>query len=142
MIVRAAMKSPAFAKLNSEWQDEVVEERSWKIAIPPLWSSLLNEYWDRYARLYLDSPSIQGQLIDPSGTRPGGVIEAAGDLYQPAAEEIEALKERLRAAARAVGAAAAEGAEEAGRQARYGAIAAGLLGLAGVLWWSQQVTRR
>lgn len=158
MIYRAALKTAAFAKLNAAWQDEVVEERTWKIAIPPLWSALLREYWDRYAALYKAAPpALQAQLINPATGQPGGTAEAYAELTQPAREEAAALiargeaayneavgsmKERARAAARAVGAEMAAGAQERTEPAMEAWWVFGLGGLAALLWYNRSQLRR
>lgn len=148
-IVKAAARGGAFAKLNDGWQDEVVEERSWKMAIPPLWSSLLESYWIQYGKLYRTAAP---GLVNPYAVAPTGISGALRDLYAPTvqltqqaqqkAEQV--LKEaqatattKIKNALRAAGKLTAEGAaEETKDQAtNWGVWAAGLgaLGLAGYL---------
>lgn len=151
MIVRAALKGPAFAKLNEDWQDEVVEERDWKIAIPPLWSSLINEYWERYRQLYAATPQpLKSSLIHPATGRPGGTKEAYADLTKPlvdpfkekAAAAARAAEERARAAAREIGREAARGAQEESKGAVEAWWVLGLGGLAAVLWLNRSLLQR
>jgi hypothetical protein len=147
-IVRAARRGPAWARLNAAWQDEAVEERNWKLAIPPLWSSLMESFWTRYAALYRAEPNKAG-ITSPYAVAPSGISGALRDLYAPtvqlteqaqraAGQAIEEAKAKaaakLKAALRAAGAEAAKGAaEETGRQTTNWAVWAVGLGLLGAV---------
>lgn len=127
-IVRAAMRGPAWKKLNEDWQDEAVEERTWKQALPPLWSSVMEAYWTRYAELYRAEKNRTG-LVNPYDVAPTGIAGALKDLYKPtvelteqaqkaASDAITRAKEaalaKLEKLAKEAGAAAARGAREEG----------------------------
>jgi len=140
-IVRAASRGGEFAALNGRWQDEVVEERSWKIAIPPVWSALLERFWIEYGKLYRTATN-RAALVNPYDVAPAGISGALRDLYAPtvqatqqtAAKVEQTLKDaqaaataKVKNALRSAGRIAAEGAaEETKDQAtNWGAWAAG-----------------
>ncbi|MFQ5339983.1 MAG: LPXTG cell wall anchor domain-containing protein [Anaerolineae bacterium] len=147
-IVRAAMKGPAWAKLNAAWQDEAVEERSWKMAIPPLWASLMGSFWTRYAGLY-QAEKNKTAFVSPYAVAPSGIPGALRDLYAPtvqlteqakrqAAQAIEDAKDKaaakLKAALQAAGGEMAKGAaEETGKQTTNWAVWALGLGVLGTV---------
>jgi hypothetical protein len=149
-IVRAASRGGAFGKLNVGWQDEVVEERNWKMALPPLWASLLENYWKQYAELY--RAAGDKTLANPYDVAPTGISGALRDLYRPTVQVAEQAKKQVEqqvaAAKKAVtdkaknllqtsGKLLAEGAaEETQKQAtNWGAWAAGIaaIGFGGYL---------
>lgn len=154
-IVRAASRGGAFAKLNEGWQDEVVEERNWKMAIPPLWSSLLESYWIQYGKLYRTAAP---GLVNPYDVAPTGISGALRDLYRPTTQVAEqaqqkaeqTLKEaqaaataKIQSALKAAGKAAAAGAaEETQKQAvHWGVWAAGAAVLAAAGYLAMRTRR-
>jgi hypothetical protein len=125
-IVKASMRGGAWYALATDWQDRVVEERNWKIAIPPLWSALMEEFWTKYGQLYRAESNKTG-ITNPYNVAPHGISGALRDLFAPtidtarnvqvAAEaKLQQLKEsaqaRVTAALKAAGRDVAEGAAD------------------------------
>lgn len=125
-IVAASMRGGQWYKLASDWQDEVVEERNWKILIPPLWSSTLEKFWTQYAQLYRTDPNASS-LTSPYGIAPSGISGAVKEFFAPTRDtakniqasidaKIQTLKtaaeSRVQAALKAAGQVAAKGAVE------------------------------
>jgi hypothetical protein len=146
-IVRAAMRGPTWKKLNEDWQDEAVEERNWKMAIPPLWSSVMQAYWTRYAELYQAERNRTG-LVNPYDVAPTGIAGALRDLYKPAVELTEQAQKaaadaiakakeaaiaKLKKVAEEAGASAARGAQKEGMNWVVWLVSLGVLGTAGYL---------
>lgn len=144
-IVRAARKGPLWARLNADWQDEAVEERNWKMAIPPLWSSLMEAFWTRYAELYRAQKDRTG-LVSPYEIAPSGISGALRDLYAPTVQLTEQAQKaasdaiarakaaallKLKRAAEEAGAAAAKGAGKQGTNWAVWALSLGVLGAVG-----------
>jgi hypothetical protein len=73
--------------------DEAVEERAWKMNIPPLWNSVMKAYWSRYAELY-NKENDQRAFTNPYEIAPTGV-GALKDMYAPAAQVTQAAKKAV-----------------------------------------------
>ena len=89
-IVAASRKGGGWAQLADDWNKNVFEPRAWKSAIPPLWSSLLSDYWGHYTKLFLSGQN-EG-LPNPNDIEPGGLSSAIRSFYAPA---LDALKNLL-----------------------------------------------
>jgi hypothetical protein len=89
-IVAASLRSSGWGKLADDWNTNVFEPRAWKSAIPPLWASLLNDYWERYTKLYLADPN-RGGLPDPLSIAPTGLTGALREFYAPALSALVSL---------------------------------------------------
>jgi hypothetical protein len=96
--VRASLKGPKWYALGLDWQDRVVDERNWKIAIPPLWASLMEEFWTSYAQLYRVEPN-RSALTNPYDIAPGGISSALRDLWAPTVDLSAQLAAQASAAA-------------------------------------------
>jgi len=97
-IVRASLKGPKWYALGLDWQDRVVDERNWKIAIPPLWASLMEEFWTSYAQLYRVEPN-RSAFANPYDIAPGGISSALRDLWAPTVDLSAQLAAQASAAA-------------------------------------------
>jgi len=160
-IVRASMRGGAWYALAGDWQDRAVEERDWKIAIPPLWSSLMEEFWAKYSNLYRVEKNRAG-LTSPFDIAPTGVSGALRDLWAPtvdtaaaatatAAKALQSLqtaaaakvKRALQAAGREITKGVAEEAKDQGVGWGVWLAGAGIVGLAGYyLLWEQRARNR
>lgn len=125
-IVRASMRGGVWYALAADWQDRAVEERNWKMAIPPLWSSLMEEFWTKYGQLYRAEPNKTG-ITNPYNVAPHGISGALRDLFAPTIDTArnvqvaveaklqqvqDAAKARVQAALRAAGRDVARGAAD------------------------------
>jgi hypothetical protein len=90
-IVAAGNRGGGWSKLADDWNTNVFQPRAYKMLLPPLWSSLLNEYWTHYTKLYLADPN-RGGLPEPQTIAPGGLSSAIRAFYAPA---LDALKNLL-----------------------------------------------
>lgn len=154
-IVRAGTRGGAWYALASDWQDRVVDSRDWKIAIPPLWSGLMEEFWTKYSQLYRAEPNKAG-LSNPYDIAPTGIPGALRDLWAPTAAAVTATSDvvtaalqqvkdaataKVNAALQAAGRSLAKGAaEESQKQtSNYGVALAslGAVGLLGYYLWSR-----
>jgi len=149
-IVRASMRRGAWGVLASDWQDQAVDERDWKMAIPPLWSGLMERFWVKYGQLYRVESNRAG-LSNPYDIAPSGISGALRDLWAPTVDTGQKLQAsavaKLQAAQQAVetkiknallasGRSLAKGAaEETQKQTYEWAWSLGGLALGGLLVW-------
>jgi hypothetical protein len=120
-IVRAASLGGSWGALNTAWQSDVVNHRTWEQAVPPLWAAVLESYWTKYAKLYASAPdAARVKVADPRNVAPGGLAAAVKDLYAPTSglvldqlDKIEAVTNaKVSAAVKQVGVEMAKGAQQ------------------------------
>jgi len=92
-IVAASRRGGAWIKLADDWNVNVFEKRAVLAVLPPVWASTLNNYWERYAKLYIADAKAAGKLPagipDPFSITPGGFTSALRDFYAPLISEIQ-----------------------------------------------------
>lgn len=130
-IVRASSRGGVWYTLANDWQDRAVEERTWKQAVPPLWSSLMEEFWAKYSQLYRVEKNRSG-LANPYDIAPTGIPGALRDLWAPTVSTAQAAQKAAQEASAQASAAlkelqnkaaakVQEAIRDAGREAAKGA---------------------